>query len=162
MFKEMSINITTTENILEALYNYHIDYEIKELFNDIKYINIGDNYIGYSIEGEYGTSIYICEKSSEVIVRLLVDTDNNKNKIVTTFFCEKTKKGISENIFSNRTEYFIDGTYITTKQNEEIDKIIRNNTEMILGGKKYPTLYELIMNKNIKIIPKSEFNLNSF
>lgn len=144
---------------IEKLFNELGDK--KDLFKETKYMNIGDNFICYKELNEYGLSIKICENNGEEIFNIFLDKDDNKNNIVTSFYCNKTNKGLNEKILSNRTEYYIDGKYEGTEKDDNIDNIIKNNTKMILEDKKYPTLYKFIVRNNMKIIliPKTEFNL---
>ena len=129
----------------------------KDLFNETKYMNIGDNFICYKELTESGLSIKICENNGEEIL----DMDDNKNKIITSFYCIRTNKGIDEKRLSDKIEYYIDGKYEGVEKDENIKNIIKNDTKKLLEDKKYPTLYKFIMKENMKIIliPKIEFNL---
>ncbi len=126
-----------------------------DLFNNINHLNIGENYVCYKIHGEYGISISICDLSGNEHFRFFLD--DNKT-CISTFYNNSTKKGIYEKIYSNRTEYFIDNKYCKTYLNDKLEKIIQNNTKLILVDKIYPTLYDFIMcNDNITLISIKEF-----
>ena len=124
-------------------------------------MNIGDNFICYKELTESGLSIKICENNGEEIFNIFLDMDDNKNKIITSFYCIRTNKGINEKRLSNKIEYYIDGKYEGVEKDENIKNIIKNDTKKLLEDKKYPTLYKFIMKENMKIIliPKIEFNL---
>jgi hypothetical protein len=135
----------------------------KDLFLLLNDIDIGNNYICYKELTEYGHDIQICEKTGEIIYQMLLCRDFEpelKGRYITTFYNNKTKKGLLEKIHSNRTEYYLDDKYISTNIDDEIIKLIKINTKNILKKKKYPTLYKFIINdtvnEDIILIPKDE------
>ena len=172
-YKPFDINTPIEE--LEFNYRLLQFKKIKKIFHDIgdknelfKYIideDIGDNYICYNQISEYGHYIKICEKTGEEIYNLFLsdEIDDVECEYITTFWNNKTKKGLSEKIYSNRTEHYIDGKYHSTNFSDEIMILIRENTKMIMKDKKYPSLYKFIslipndIHENISLIPKKEF-----
>ena len=58
--------------------------------------------------------------------------DDNRNTIITSFYCLKTNKGLNEKIFFNRTEYYINEKYEGNKKDDNIVNIIKNNSKIIL------------------------------
>ena len=147
---------------LKKIY-YDLDDKI-DIFTEIKDENIGENYICYSISGEYGYDIKICDNNGNGVYKLFVSNmalDNTDTIYITTFFNEISKKGLYEKIYSNRTEHYIDDVYHSTNFNDDIMEIVKANTKMIMCDKKYSKLYEFITNilekDDITLIPKSEF-----
>lgn len=117
----------------------------KDLFNEIAFDDIGDNYICYAEWGEYGHLIKICDKSGEEIYDLFLSKDmmdENGEKYITSFWNHKIKKGLNEKIYSNRTEHYVDGKYHSMNFNDEIMEIIKSHTKLI---EKYPSLYNFVM-----------------
>ena len=149
---------------LKKIY-YDLDDKI-DIFTEIKDENIGENYICYSCSGEYGYDINICDKNGNGVYKLFVSNiaiDDTDTIYITTFFNEISKKGLYEKIYSNRTEHYIDDVYHSTNFKDDIMEIVKVNTKIIMDDKKYPKLYEFIINiletekDDITLIPKSEF-----
>ena len=151
--KKLYYELDDKEDIFEELRN-----------NNISNMDIGDNYICYSSLGEYGNYIKICNLDGVCMYKLFVGIiDSTKNIYITTFYNNKTQKGIFEKILSNRTEHYIDNIYHSTNFKDDIMEIIKANTKMIMCDKKYPKLYEFITSilesdmDDITLIPTSEF-----
>lgn len=134
-----------------------------DLFEDIKNEDINDVYICYREHSEYGDDIKICEKTGKLIYKLFISDmiDENKCRYITTFWNDIIKKGLFEKIYSNRTEHYIDGDYVSVNFPDEIMEIIKINTKMIMYDKKFPMLYNFIIKTSkddITLIPKKEFD----
>ena len=121
-----------------------------DIFNYIQDINIENNYIAYKESNEYGTSC--CVYTKEGIEKLNILYDSLKR--ISSFYFDKSL-GLHEKIYSNRTEYYINGCFYSCEIDFNIQKIQDNiNSNMY----KYPTLYSFIMNDdtNICFIDKNE------
>lgn len=138
----------------------------KELKNgNISDADIGDNYICYSINGEYGHTIQLCELDGYCIYEILVDNTRDKNGInyITTFYNHTRALGLYERIYSNRIDYTLNGEFYPHNMDEKLLMDIYNiNTKMIMHDKKYPKLYEYITSilksgmNDITLIPEEE------
>ena len=139
--------------------------DINDIFDELKDGDIGNNYICYKESNEYGYSIKIYEQTGELIYNIFLCEDicdELQGKCITTFYNNKTKKGLFEKIFSNRSEFYINDVFTSYDiNNNMINNIIKINTKMILEDKKYPELYNFIskyhVKKDITLISKNEF-----
>ena len=125
-----------------------------------------DNYICYNKINEYGHQIKICDLDGSEIYKIFLSDklESNSPRYITTFWNNKTKKGIFEKVYSNRTEHYYDDKYYGNNFNDAIMTLIKEYTKIIMNDKKYPSLYQFIIdiqtNEKEKklLIPKSEFD----
>lgn len=154
-------------NKLKKIYFETDDKEdiFKELNNEnISDTDIGDNYICYSRFGEYGHTIKLGDLDGICICEILVANTLDENGInyITTFYCHS--EGIFEEIYSNRTEYTVNGVFYSSKLDDKLMMdIYKANTKMIMYDMIFPSLYKFITSilesqeDDITLIPKSEF-----
>ena len=146
--------INNNNVIYTNLYDLNYDKIILNNYLTIVFIN-SNNYICYKELTEYGLSIIINKITGDKVYNIFLD-DNR----ITTLYNIKTNTGLYEKIYSNRTEYYINGIYYSSELDNKIENIILNNTKLILKDKKYPVLYEFIKSdNNITLISYEEFNL---
>jgi len=148
--------MNNTETILKHIFSRLDDK--KDIFNYIQKEDICD-FICYSTYGEYGHEIQICDKNGITNCTIFISTLNDLNlPFVTTFYNNLTHKGIVENIYSNRSEIYVDdrfhscgfngsihGVFHTHYYEHEINEKMRLNTRSVLYDKKYPTLHKFII-----------------
>ena len=151
-------------------YNLHI-HHLKELRNTYedpedfqnftKYnMNFEDNYIFIKHFNDYGTYIvgydnfktYFIHVTKETIISsFCVFSGNNINL--------KKSEGLFEDIYSNRTEFYINGEYNGTGD-EKIDQIIKSISKLILEIGVIPSLRNFIQSdKTLILISKEEVNI---
>lgn len=151
-------------------YNLHI-HHLKELRNTYedpedfqnftKYnMNFEDNYIFIKHFNDYGTYIvgydnfktYFIHVTKETIISsFCVFSGNNINL--------KKSEGLFEDIYSNRTEFYINGEYNGTGD-EKIDQIIKSISKLILEIGVIPSLRNFIQSdETLTLILKAEVDI---
>jgi hypothetical protein len=103
-------------------------------------------------KGEYGISIRLFFSDGEEYMKVFVNLENNryssKHFWFSTFMVDG--KGISEKIFSNKTEYYVNGNYYTNKINDHIEFIFKEINHYWIEERLYPRLLDFI-EKDISI-----------
>jgi len=163
-------NPLNISNVLNYIHSKHWKYifpifqQFKELEDphdilDFKYdtLKFVDHLIGYKEKSEYGTSITLYHYYGEKYITCFLDNDNDRKYFITSFV--QDGKGLGEEIYSNRTEYYINGKYYGNILNDKIEDIIKKINYLIIDYKVTELFYEFLNSDDtFIIIPKSEFN----
>ena len=97
--------------------------DIFEYINDLKPDNNNEYFVCYKIICEYGINVIINDIHGNELNRLFVNTFKNEEFSSKEFYISSsTYFGLSEKIYSNRTEYYICDNYYS---NELDDNLIR-------------------------------------
>ena len=146
------------ENILEFLKVVWDEYEDQNKL--IRDIDFKDNYLLIKQWSEYGTCIKVYDKFTKYYLRV------SEDKTTISSFCKisgdntylKNSQGLYEDIYSNRTEYHINGEYKGTGD-DKIDGIVKTITRLILEEKIISSLYEFIKSEeDLSLISKEEMD----
>ena len=137
------------------------NYDVHDYSEDlIRDIDFAKNYLLFKESSEYGIVIKAHNKFTHYY--LLV----SENKKTISSFCKitsdkthlKNSQGLYEDIYSNRTEYYINKEYRGTGD-EKIDIIINLITRMIYEENIIPLLYEFIKSEEtLTLIPKQDID----
>jgi hypothetical protein len=137
------INAISVVKYLDMKYYQYI-FPIYAIFNSLedprdvsKYSDMipNDIMIAFKEETEYGISITILDKGIEYI-KLFIDAN------ISSFTCKEI--GLKEKIYSNRTEYYINGEYYGNTQDSTIESLQRQINDQIMNGEIYPKLKKFI------------------
>jgi hypothetical protein len=137
-------------------------YDIfKKTYFDNQILN---QYIALKFKCEYGTTIEIYSVFQELYIKMFIV--NGKSEYNTTgkdypFYISSLTiggSGLSEKIFSNRTEYYLNGHYCGTQMNNTTKELMQKVNFQFHEEKVYPRLLEFIKSgDNFRVIPRSEF-----
>lgn len=134
-----------------------------DIFNESSVdVQLGNCYISFKEECEYGISIIIFNNYGEKYISLFLKYDEHniytdKKYYISSFYYDGN--GLMEKIYSNRSEYFINDIYYSNKLDDKIDKIIKQLNELLIGYKFYPKLLDFIQSDEIFcIFSKEELN----
>lgn len=142
--------------LFEAFLKLENKWDILDYIKDNNIPMDDDKYLCYKIEGEYGITIEIVDSTLNKYLHLFLDTLGDENKI--TSFLYNNAIGLFEKIYSNRTEYFINGEYYKNDLDEKLDEMQNKFTKSILIDKIFPKLYEFIIgDEEIVLFDTTEF-----
>lgn len=153
------------ENIGSEFEFIYKNGDIEDIFYHIREnnIDIHDYFICYKVQTEYGCVIKIIDhKTIEYLCLMINKNIDGTYKINHNIFISscvyKQNKGLIEHIYSNRSEFFIDNTFICYNyDNNDIITIIRKINKLLLDDKIYPELYNFIVSdKKICLIPSEK------
>jgi hypothetical protein len=126
--------------------NKHLEY-IKKNVTPLR------NLIGYKEEGEYGTNITIYNINGDEYTKLFINNYCDEEIISKPYFISSCSYfGLDEQIFSNRTEYYICGKYYSNKINKKLESYIKLINKIILEDKADEELYNFIESEEVIII----------
>src|SRR5690606_33631537 len=108
--------------------------------------------IGYKQSGEYGTFITLF--------------NNFGDKYLSALYCggkftllEILEKGLKEQIYSNRTEYYINGTFYSNSLNHSIEDLVNKINVLFLENKVSELFYNFVVSDDeFIILPNYEFD----
>ena len=153
------MNNTISNQRLKEIWNTYEDPQDFQNFTRDN-INFENNYIFIKHFNEYGKCIvgydnfktYFARVTNETIISsFCVFSGNNINF--------KKSEGLFEDIYSNRTEFYINGEYKGTGD-EKIDQIIKTISRLILEIGVIPSLRNFIQSdKTLILISKEEVNI---
>jgi len=98
--------------------------------------------IGVKENSEYGTSIILFSEYKKEKMRLFVNYYEDKSLSKRDYYISsfsRKGKGLNEEIYSNRTEYYLKGHYLGTSIDVKLEKIIYEINE-----KMYPSILKFI------------------
>jgi len=105
---------------------------------------------------EYGTSIQVFHRGKEYLDCFVSDFELEDGSNITSLTCQGI--GLREEIYSNRSEYYINGAYHSRLSEGKILDLIRIISKFICIDKMFPSLYEFIKgDEEIAILDNKEF-----
>ena len=147
-----------SENILVFLKVFWDQFEDK---NDIiRGIDFKDDYLLIKQWSEYRTCIKVYDKFTKYYLRV------SEDKTTISSFCKisgdntylKDSQGLYEDIYSNRTEYNINGEFKGTGD-DKIYQIVKTITRLILEGNVIPSLQDFIeSDETLTLISKRDID----
>jgi len=118
--------------------------------------------IGFKQFSEYGTSIEFYTNNGEEHSKFFIVNETHESFPTEKFFISsfsENKQGLEEKIYSNRTEFFINGHYYGNKHNDKIDDIIKQINQLFIEEKISQTFYDFIKSDDtLLILPIDEFS----
>jgi hypothetical protein len=99
--------------------------------------------------GEYGISVRLYFSDGEEYMRIFVNLGKNTYSSTPFWFStfEVEGKGLSEKIYSNRSEYYWNGQYYSNKIDDKIEFILKEINHYWIEERLYPKLLEFIEQK---------------
>lgn len=90
-------------------------------------------YVCYKEKSEYGTSILISDILGQEIVRLFVNYEEDEEFSTKPFYISSCSYfELTEKIFSNKTDYYINGQYYSSSIDSNLKKLIRLINQYLL------------------------------
>lgn len=108
----------------------------RDIFNHIhEWISPANSefYVCYKEKSEYRTYILISDILGEEVLHLFVNYEEDEELSTKPFYVSSCSYfGLTEKIFSNRTEYYINGTYYSSSIDDNLKKLIRLINQYLL------------------------------
>lgn len=160
--------------LLEEEYNkvkHNSELDIFEILHDKSCYNKNNRYV-LKLHNEYGVNIqsynmintypHYEKHGLDIFVNFCNNNYSSYPFYISSYSYYKNgtiiDNNLIEQIYSNRTEYFVNGKYVSTDENY-VEHIIKHINDKLLNDKVYSWLVDFISNKkNIIIVDKIEKN----
>lgn len=135
-------------------------YDIFNQINETTKEKLNHLLIGLKFKSEYGTGIEIFDLNGKNFIKLFVNHYREEEYIENDFYLSSFTylgQGLSEKIYSNRTEYFFNGEYLPTAN--RVIHLLRKLNQSLIVNKYYPELYDFIISKDeVRFIKKERLS----